>query len=71
MKMNKSDVGVLNRGDTVLVHGIKGIVCSVHEPEWINHKTRSKQVEFQGADIRVNGRSSYFHAADIEVLVNN
>jgi len=68
--MKNSDIGVLSRGDTVLVLGIKGIVCSVHEPEWVDHKTRSHQIEFQGADIRVDGRNSYFHAADIEPLNN-
>ena len=68
--MNKNEVGVLKRGDTVLVKGKKGIACSVHEPEWVDHKTRSNQIEFQGADIRLDGRNSYFHAEDIEPLVN-
>ena len=66
--MNNSDVGILSRGDTVMVNGKKGIVCSVHEPEWIDHITRSHQIEFQGADIRIDGQNKYIHAKDIEIF---
>ena len=69
--MNNSDVGILTKGDTVLVNGKKGIVCSVHEPEWTSHKTNMRCIEFQGADIRLDGQNKYFHAIDIKQLINN
>ena len=69
--MNNSDVGILTRGDEVLANGKKGIVCSVHEPEWISHKTNMRCIEFQGADISMGGQSRYFHARDIKQLTNN
>lgn len=36
--MNKFQVGVLQRGDSVTVAGRKAIIVSPHEPEWIDHK---------------------------------
>ncbi|MDI1301994.1 MAG: hypothetical protein PSX71_08825 [bacterium] len=64
--MNKSDVGVLNRGDAVIVDGSAGIVVSVHEPEWVNNKTRAFCKELQGADIKFDdGRYGYVFADKI------
>jgi len=65
--MNKHDVGVLKRGDSVITNGRPAIVVSPHEPEWIDHKTRQFRKEFQGADLRLDdGRCAYIHAANIE-----
>jgi len=65
--MNKHEVGKLKRRMEVTVNGEKGIVCSVHEPEWRDHKTGAQCKEFQGADIRVNGRVAYYHAENIAI----
>lgn len=63
--MNKYDVGKLKIGMEVIADGKKGIVCDVHEPEWRCHKTKINKKEFQGADIRVDGQSHYYHADKI------
>jgi hypothetical protein len=59
--MTKYDVGKLNRHDRVIADGRIGTVTSVHEPEWIDHKTRGFRKELQGADIEfdheLGGRS--------------
>lgn len=61
--MNKHDVGVLNYGDQVIASGRQGKVASVHEPRWIDHKTKQQMHEFQGADIVfANGERVYVHA---------
>ena len=39
--MNKHDVGVLKKGDTVFVGGLPATVVSTHEPEWIDHRTKA------------------------------
>ena len=64
--MNKFQVGVLQRGDSVTVAGRKAIVVSPHEPEWIDHKTRAFCKELQGADVKFeDGQCVYVHAADL------
>ena len=68
--MNKHDVGKLQRGMKVTARGKEGVVCSVHEPEWICHKTNTHCKEFQGADIRIAGQNNYFHAKDIQLDAN-
>ena len=65
--MNKHDTGKLKRGMKVSVKGVEGVVCSVHEPEWVCHKTNAYCKEFQGADIRIEGQISYIHAKDIQL----
>ena len=65
--MDKFSVGVLSRGDRVLVNGSPAVVVSAHEPEWIDHKTRAFRKEFQGADVRLaDGQQVYVHAKEIE-----
>lgn len=63
--MNKYDVGALKKRMEVTVKGEKGIVASVHEPEWRDHSTGRQCKELQGADIKINGEYRYYHAADI------
>ena len=71
--MTKYDVGKLKVRDRVTVDGKPGMVVSVHEPEWIDHKTRAFCKEFQGANIRMDGgvRSEYVHAPRIELIRAN
>ena len=72
--MTKYDVGKLKRHDRVIADGRIGTVTSVHEPEWIDHKTRGLRKEFQGADIEFDhelGRSVYIHADGISILEAN
>jgi hypothetical protein len=72
--MTKYDLGKLKRHDRVIADGRIGTVTSVHEPEWIDHKTRGFRKEFQGADIEFDhelGRSVYIHADGISILEAN
>lgn len=65
--MNRHDVGVLKKGDTVFVGGLPATVVSTHEPEWIDHRTKAFRKEFQGADLKLSsGVYAYTHAAQIE-----
>ena len=67
--MTKYDVGVLSRGDQVLASGRLGKIASVHEPKWVDHKTKRHMHEFQGADVTFDdGVSTYFHAKDLKVF---
>ncbi len=68
--MTKYDVGKLKVGDRVKVIDDYGVVTNVHEPEWIDHKTRAFRKEFQSADIRFEGydRSICIQACAIEML---
>ena len=50
--MTKYDIGILKSGDRVRVNGREGVVTNIHEPEWIDHRTRAFKKEFQSADIR-------------------
>ena len=70
--MNKFQVGVLQRGDSVTVSGRKAIVVSPHEPEWIDHETRAFRKELQGADVKFeDGQYAYVHAVDLTPNVRN
>jgi len=67
--MTKYDVGVLSRGDQVLASGRLGKIASVHEPKWVDHKTKRHMHEFHGADVTFNdGGATYFHAKDLNVF---
>ena len=64
--MTKHDVGVLQCGDQVIASGRQGKVASVHEPRWIDHKTKQQMHEFQGADVVfADGDIAYCHADKI------
>lgn len=64
--MDKFQVGVLKRGDSVVAAGRKATVVSPHEPEWIDHKTRAFRKELQGADVKFeDGQYAYVHAGDL------
>ncbi len=70
--MTKYDIGKLSHRDRVSVNGRKGTVVSVHEPQWIDHKTRAQQHVLQGADIAFDDEpeiTRYIHCEDI-ILAN-
>lgn len=66
--MTKYDVGILKIRDCVRVEGQEGVVVDVHEPEWIDHRTRAFRKEFAGADIRFKDEefTVYIPAKNIE-----
>jgi hypothetical protein len=68
--MTKYDVGLLHTGDYVLVHGRIGVVKYPHEPQWIDHSTKTWMQEFSGADIYFPNRCQnvYIQAKDIEIV---
>ena len=71
--MNKYEVGKLETGMQVMVGGQVGVVTGVHEPEWIDHKTKAFRKELQGADVRFSGDEGcrgYVWAEDITILSN-
>ena len=53
--MKDFDVGKLKFRDRVYVKGKLGTVISVHEPEWIDHKTKAFCKVLQGATARKVG----------------
>lgn len=69
--MNPSDVGKLKFRDRVSVNGREGTVVSVHEPEWMDHRSQGYRKVLQGADIEFDDRlglSVYIHAEGISML---
>jgi len=72
--MNKHDIGKLTQGMRVNVEGKIGTVVSVHEPQWVDHKTRTFQHVLQGADIVLDAEpehAKYFQCAHIDIIEVN
>lgn len=71
-QLSKYDVGLLSHGSRVKVAGRLATVVSSHEPQWIDHKTKTYMVRLQGADIGFDDEprpfSTYAHIDTIEVL---
>jgi hypothetical protein len=68
-QMDKCDIGKLKRLMEVTAKGDLGIIVSVDEPKWRDHKTQANMHELQGATVKVNCIDSYFHAKDITILI--
>ena len=67
--MKTTETGKLKRCDKVRVNGRIGTVTGVHEPKWIDHRTRANMHVLQGAMIAFEDKPyppTYVHCDKIE-----
>jgi hypothetical protein len=77
--LTRYDVGKLKPGMRVTAAGKLGTVRNVHEPSWVDHRTRAFRQELQSADITLDDEAPYasgivpsrsFSCGEIQILHN-
>ena len=57
--LNRHDVGLLKIGMRVSASGQHGTVRRVHEPSWVDHKTRVFMKELASVTVQLDGEIPY------------
>jgi hypothetical protein len=79
VRLTENDIGILRPGMAVEALGRKGIVRNVHEPSWVDHRTKRFCKVLQSADVVFDEEPAYSNGVvpaisvgfdEIEIIVN-